>query len=170
MCLYIDPHGKIKWPKYGKGFKIFWKRFNISYKKLLGYCQTDYTFNQGWNYPTTLYVEKTGDIVYGGCFHVLASRCDNPPRYDYSLPVICHKADLIAIGTSNDIAFKKIYIPNFLHYVDKRKNLSNSSRYYKKIDDRKIFYLFKKELYAQSFWESNYNIFKNNVCTQFYTV
>lgn len=105
MCLRaID--NKIKW---NSKFKTFWKKFNRENKILTGYYQKDYNYNIGWNYPTSLKIEKIGTDYFGGGIHVCLKRINN----DYA-PVIALKDDLI-VNNTRDAMFKKIYIPSFVY-------------------------------------------------------
>lgn len=154
MCLYIDNSQKITWPKYGKGFKVFWKKFYFYGSRITGYYQVSYSYNHGWNFPTTLYVDKSKKIISGGCFHVYTNRYVNMYTKIINpelLPVICHKDDLIALGSHNDAVFKKIYIPKYDY--DKYKNND-----YTKMDSRDMFRMYKKELYAHTYLKSKDDI------------
>jgi hypothetical protein len=58
MCLTVHKNKKHK-IKFGKtGYRIFWKKIEIWQDVrgvvLRGWYFTEYCYNRGWNYPTTL--------------------------------------------------------------------------------------------------------------------
>lgn len=138
MCLIISTRRSWRWPSYDKNYAVFWKRFTKNKNLYRGYYITNYTYNDGWNYPTTLKIRKTSYYypnkkihdIGAGCIHVYRSR----QQGEY--PVICQKTDLIAVGQDDDLAFKKVYVPiNSLYSNKEFKKLTeieilNSVKYF----------------------------------------
>lgn len=120
MCLTVHKNKKHK-IKFGKtGYRIFWKKIEIWQDVrgvvLRGWYNTEYCYNRGWNYPTTLTIqtEINGNEIdyHGGCLHVSINKNDHN-----HYPVICHKNDLIA-NNDKEAVFKKIFIPNETYQHD----------------------------------------------------
>lgn len=123
MCLLV-PHDFKPTLKFKDGKVVCYKVVCVDEsrkkKRLIGVYRSKYKYKAGWNKPKQWRVVKhtysSGSYeIHGGCIHVYTNREEPRNIYEFSpeyaiIPVMCYEKDLVAVGTGDKAAFKKIYI------------------------------------------------------------